>query len=464
MTGTDAPHAARLAHAALAAGTVARRRSFGPDARRAALASLERVLRANRAAIATALRDDLGRDAAETDLVELLPVLAEIGHARRHLKRWMRPRVAWPTLSTLGTAARLHPQAKGVVLILAPWNFPLMLCLSPLVSALAAGNAAVVKPSEMTPATSALVARLLAEALPPDLVRVVEGGVAVAEALLDLPFDHVFFTGSTAVGRRVMAAAARHLTPVTLELGGKSPVIVGPDADIAQAARWIAWGKLLNGGQACVAPDHVFVHDSRLAALRAALIDEMGRMLAGTAPRIVNARQHARLLALLADAGARGARITPLGQDDPAALRLAPRLIEGQTPEMALAGEEIFGPLLPLVPFADADEAIAAINAAPKPLALYVFARDGALVERVRAETSAGSVGVNLTMMAFAHANLPFGGIGPSGMGAAHGRTGFDTFTHWKPVLRQRFSLLPVLFPPYGARVRRLVDALVRWL
>lgn len=450
--------------ATLAAGTADRRLRFGLAERRAALAALERVLRARRADIAAVLEADLGRPAAETDLVELLPLLSAIGHARGSLRRWMRPRRAAPTLTTLGTTARLHPQAKGVVLILAPWNFPLMLCISPLISALAAGNAAVIKPSEMTPATAALVAGIVAEALPPDLVRVVQGGPEVAQALLDLPFDHIFFTGSTTVGRKVMAGAARHLTPVTLELGGKSPVIVAQDADIAQAARWIAWGKLLNAGQACVAPDHVLVHDSRLAELRAALLRELHAMQGGDAPRILNARHHARLLSLVADATAKGATVTALGQDDAAALRLAPRLIEGQSADMDLAGEEVFGPLLPLIPFSDLSGPIAAITAAPKPLALYLFARDAATIRRVRDETSAGSLGVNLTMMAFAHPNLPFGGIGPSGMGAAHGRTGFDSFTHWKPVLRQRFSLLPVIFPPYGERVRRLIGALVRWV
>lgn len=463
MTGYAPPDLTAV-FAALAAQTDQRRRHFGLAERRAALAALDHALRTHRADIAAALAADLGRSAAETDLVELLPVLAEIAHARRHLRRWMRPRRAAATLSTLGTTARLHPQAKGVVLILAPWNFPLMLSLSPLVSALAAGNAAIIKPSEYTPATAALVARIVQEALPADLARVLQGDADLAAALSDLPFDHIFFTGSSAVGRSVMQAAARHLTPVTLELGGKSPVIVGPDADIAQAARWIAWGKLLNAGQACVGPDHVFVHRSRLQDLRAALTAGLTAMQDGTAPRLANARQHARLLALADDAAAKGARVTPVGTDDAAALRLAPRLIEGQRPDMAIAETEIFGPLLPLIPFDDPSEAVAAINAGAKPLALYIFARDAALVDRICRDTASGSVGVNLTMMTFAHPNLPFGGVGASGMGAAHGQAGFDTFTHWKPVLTRRFTPVPLLFPPYGARVRRLIDALVRWM
>ncbi len=449
--------------AALAAGNLHRRQSFGLTERRAALSALERVLRANRAAIGAALRADLGRDEAETDLVELLPVLTEIGHTRRALRRWMRPRRAAPTLAMLGTSARIVPEPKGVVLILAPWNFPLMLCLAPLVSAIAAGNAAVLKPSELTPATGELLARLVAEALPPDLVRVALGGVEVAQALLEQPFDHIFFTGSPAVGRKVMQAAARHLTPVTLELGGKSPVIVGPDADLAQAARWIVWGKVLNAGQVCVGPDHVFVHASRMAELRAALVAEFARQ-GGDIPRIANPRHHARLVALAEDAAGKGAVVTPFGADDAAGLRLAPRLIEGQGAEMLVASEEIFGPLLPLIPYDDPVEVVAQISAAPKPLALYVFARDRGLVDLVTARTSSGSVGVNLTVMTFSHGNLPFGGVGNSGMGAAHGRAGFDTFSHLKPVLQNWGSLLPMVFPPYGARVRRLIGAMVRWL
>ena len=450
-------------YAALAAGTDRRRESFGLTERRAALSSLERVLRANRSAIHAALRDDLGSDAAETDLVELLPILTEIGHTRRALGRWMRPRGVWPTLPTLGTSARIVPEAKGVVLILAPWNFPLMLCLAPLVSALAAGNAAVLKPSEMTPAAGELLALLVAEALPADLVQVALGGVEVAQALLEQPFDHIFFTGSPAVGRRVMKAAAANLTPVTLELGGKSPVIVGPDADVAQAARWIVWGKLLNAGQVCVGPDHVFVHESRLAELRAAVLAEFTRQ-GGESPRLANPRHYARLAALATDAAAKGAVVTALGVDDEASLRLAPRLIEGQAPSMAVAEEEIFGPLLPLIPYADPMQVIARINAAPKPLALYVFARDRGLVDLVTTRTSSGSVGVNLTVMAFSHGNLPFGGVGNSGMGSAHGRAGFETFSHMKPVLRNRGTLVPLVFPPYALWVRRMIDAMVRWL
>lgn len=450
----------------LKAANPARRLTFGLPERRAALAALAAMLRDNRQDIGAALAADLGKHPVEADLTEVLPLLAELAHVRRHLRRWMRSRRVWPTLMMLGTQAALHPEPKGLVLVIAPWNFPFLLAVAPVISALAAGNAAVVKPSEMTPATSALLARLLPATLP-GLVEVAEGGPDVSTALLDMPFDHVFFIGSPAVGKIVMAAAARNLVPVTLELGGKSPVVVGPEADIARAAQWVAWGKGLNAGQICVAPDHVYVHDSIAPAFRAALKAAFAKAYgpdAGASPdltHIVNDRHFARLGGLLADAGAKGARIEALGADRPETRVMAPRLIEGLTPEMTLATEEIFGPLLPLIPYRDLSEPIAAINAGPKPLTIYAFGGTDT-VTRLREETSSGSLGVNLTIMPFSHLNLPFGGIGNSGMGAGHGKAGFDSFSHLKPVMRNRFTLLPMLFPPYTGRLTRLKDWVMR--
>ena len=450
----------------LNSGTPERRTSFDLAERRAALARLATAVRAHRGEIAAAVAADMGKPEVEADLTEVLPVLSEISHAKRNLRRWMRARRAWPTLTMLGTSAALYPEAKGVVLVIAPWNFPFMLALGPVVSAIAAGNAVVVKPSEMTPATSALIARLLPAVLP-GLAEVVEGGAEVSTALLDLPFDHIFFTGSPAVGKVVMAAAARHLTPVTLELGGKSPVVVGKDADIARAAKWIVWGKGLNAGQICVAPDHVFVHQSIApaftAALKAAFATAYGPD-AGASPdltRIVNDRHFARLSGLLSDAKAKGAKVEPLGTDRPETRTMAPRLLSGLTPDMAISTEEIFGPLLPLIPYRDLSDPIATINAGPKPLTIYAFG-GAALADRLRRETSSGSLGVNLTILPFSHPNLPFGGIGNSGMGSGHGRAGFDSFSHIKPVLKNRFTLLPMLFPPYTGRVKRLKDWVLR--
>ena len=362
-----------------------RRVRFGLAQRRAALRALQSAILAQRSQICAALAQDLGRDPVETELVDILPTLAEISHAKRHLRRWMRAGRVWPTLLTLGTRTRIVAQAKGVVLVVAPWNYPLMLALAPLAMALAAGNSVILKPSEMTPATSALLARLLGQVFPADLVAVVEGGPEVAEALLRLPFDHIFFTGSPAVGAKVMAAAAEHLVPVTLELGGKSPVIVGPDADMAQALRWIVWGKWLNGGQTCVAPDHVYVPQAALPGFVAALRAELGRAWAPGMTHVVSDRHFARLQAMLADATAQGAEVLALGEDEASSRYLAPRILLRTSSNMLISNEEIFGPLLPVLGYDDPGQVISQINAGPKPLTLYVFARDAALISRIEA-------------------------------------------------------------------------------
>lgn len=442
------------------AANAARRKGFDLAARRAALRRLRDWIRAHEADICAAVAQDMGKSEVEAQLTEILPCLTEIAHTSRHLRAWMAPRRAWPTLFMLGTSAAVHPEAKGVVLVIAPWNFPFQLAVAPMAQALAAGNGVVVKPSEMTPATSALIARMAAEVFAPDLVQVVEGGADASTALLELPFDHIFFTGSPAVGRIVMAAAAKHLTSVTLELGGKSPVVVGQGADVAQAAKWIAWGKVLNSGQICVAPDHVFAHESLIAPLSRAIATEVKAMAGGGVTRIVNDRHYARLTRLIEDARAKGAQVETLGDDRPETRHMATRLLMGLSPEMDIAGEEIFGPLLPLIPFASLDEPIAAINAGPKPLTVYGFG-DRELDRRLRTETASGTMAMNLTVLGFSHQNLPFGGVGNSGIGAGHGKAGFDGFSHLKPVLKNRFTLMPLLFPPYGGRVRKLVRAMI---
>lgn len=441
----------------------ARRLSFGHAPRLAALESLRRAILARQGDIIAALAADFGKPEVEVRLTEILPVLQEISHTRRHLRHWMRVRRVRPTLLMTGTSARIIPQARGVALIIAPWNFPFQLALGPLVSALAAGCSAIIKPSELTPATSALIAQIVADTFDPDLVSVVEGGVDVATQLLALPFDHIFFTGSPAVGRIVMAAAAKTLASVTLELGGKSPVIVGPDADVAKAAKWIAWGRFMNAGQTCVAPDHVFVHASKAPALEAALQNRIAAMY-GADPaaspalaRVVDVRNRDRMAGLVRDALGTGARVVT-GGAVAGDRTWPPTVLADTTPGMAISHEEIFGPVLPLIPYEDLDGVLDRINGDPHPLALYVFGGP-ALADRVIGATTSGSVGVNLTIMPFIHANLPFGGVGMSGMGAAHGAAGFAAFSHMRPVLRNRFLAMPLLFPPYTARVRRLA----RW-
>lgn len=453
--------------AAMQAGNASRRRDFGLAQRRAALDRLADAVRRNETALVAALKADLGRPEAETILTDYLPVLQEIAHARRHLRRWMHPRRVWPTLATFGASARVAPQPRGTCLIIAPWNFPFQLALGPLVSCLAAGNAAILKPSEMTPATSTLVARIVAETFPPDLVAVVEGDKTVAEELLALPFDHIFFTGSPAVGRIVMAAAAKTLASVTLELGGKSPVIVGPDADLKQAADWITFGKFVNAGQTCIAPDHLYVHAAVKEAFLTALRSRIARAYGTgeTSPdlaRIVTPSHAARLAALIADARDKGA--TPIIAGGQSGQSLGPHLIEGTTPDMRLSREEIFGPVLPVLTYSDIDAVIAAINAGDKPLALYIFDRDPARIDEITRRTTSGAVGINLTLLHYTQLNLPFGGVNSSGIGAAHGQAGFRAFSHERAVMRNRFLLLPLIFPPYTPRVMRLVGLIKRVL
>ncbi len=447
-------------------------RPAGPDraAREAALVALARAIRAEEPAILAALAADLGKPAVETRLTEILPVLAEIRHARRHLRGWMRVRRVRPTLAMLGTRAAIRPEPKGTALIIAPWNYPLSLALGPLVSALAAGCGAVIKPSELAPATSALIARIVASALPADLVSVAEGGVETSTELLALPFDHIFFTGSPEVGRIVMAAAAKTLASVTLELGGKSPVIIGPGADMKRAARMIAWGKFANAGQTCIAPDHVFVprawEERFLAELRGQIAAMYGARpeASRSFARIVNARHFARLKGLINGALAGGATLAAGGAMEEETRFIAPTVLTRTAPEMGVEREEIFGPVLPVIAYDDLSEVLDRIGAGEKPLALYVFERDRALIERITRETRSGAVGINVTLAHYLHLGLPFGGIGTSGLGAAHGLWGFRAFSHEKPVLEDRFSALGLLMPPYSgakARLARLVQRLV---
>jgi aldehyde dehydrogenase (NAD+) len=434
----------------------------------AKLKKLEAAVLAHRGEIYRALMEDLHKAEAETDLAELMPVLGEIRHAVRHLKSWMRPRRVAPTLAMLGTQGHIQWQPKGVTLIISPWNYPLGLTLGPLASAIAAGNTAIVKPSELSPACSAVMGRIISEVFEPSEVAMFEGGPEVSTALLDLPFDHIFFTGSPAIGKIVMAAAAKHLSSVTLELGGKSPVILDASADIRKAAKSIMWGKFLNAGQTCIAPDYLFVHETVLPAFleeaRRAVTSMFGEPR--TSPdygRIINPRHAERIAALLEDAVADGARIAEGGQHDTAAKFIAPTLLTHVGLTSRVMQEEIFGPVLPVIPYSDLGDVIFHINEHPKPLALYIYASDQRAIDRVMLETSSGGACVNMSLLHFSHANLPFGGVNNSGIGAAHGVFGFRAFSHERAVLRDRFSTMPMLFPPYTSRVQRLVKLVLKF-
>jgi acyl-CoA reductase-like NAD-dependent aldehyde dehydrogenase len=440
--------------------------------RRAALGSLGRMLRENADAFCDAVdRDFQGRSRGETRLLELFPSYGAIRHARRHLKSWMRPQRRATNFWFLPGRSRLRYQPLGVVGIVVPWNYPIYLAVGPLVAALAAGNRVMVKMSEAAPATGELFARLAAATFDPATLCVVNGGPEVAREFVALPFDHLLFTGSTAVGRQVMRAAAENLTPVTLELGGKSPALVGRGIDVAVAADKILFGKCLNAGQTCIAPDYALVPEESVEAFAAAARATVGRLyprLAGNPDytAIVNGRQRERLAGYLDDARAQGAHveaINPANEDLTGSPKMAPHLVTGATDSMKLMQEEIFGPILPIVAYRTLDEAIAYVNARPRPLALYVFDHDKGAVERVLAETISGGVSVNETIMHIAQEELPFGGVGASGMGEYHGRAGFVTFSKGKAVFYQsRLNALKMLRPPYGARFERLLRLLTR--
>lgn len=421
--------------------------------RREELRAMQRMLREGEDELLEALHADLGKPAVEARLTDLSMVDAEIGVMLRNLGRWTRPEhVGVPAVQQPGHATVVR-EPLGVALVIAPWNYPVQLLVLPMAAAVSAGNCVIGKPSELAPHTSAAIARLAQRHLDTRAVAVVEGGVDETQTLLAQRFDTIFYTGNGRVGRIVMEAAARHLTPVTLELGGKSPTIVDADADIPVAARRIAWGKFLNAGQTCVAPDYLLVHRS----VEDELVDALGRSLHafyGEDPhrsedyaRIVNERHFDRLCGLLATTSA-----TPAvgGQSDRSDRYIAPTILTGVGPDDAVMEDEIFGPILPVVAVDSVEDAVRFVRERPKPLALYVFSRSKDVVDRVLAGTTSGGVGVNCTVVQLAVPGLPFGGVGPSGMGAYHGRHGFETFSHRRAVLsKPTVPDLPVQYPPY---------------
>jgi aldehyde dehydrogenase (NAD+) len=406
--------------------------------RMAQLRALEHLLGRERRAVEGALRADLGRSPVEAYLSEVYVVQREIAALRRGLPRWSREQAARVPLILQPGRAHLRREPLGVVVVIGPWNYPVNLVCAPLAAALAAGNCVAVKPSEMAPATAELLAEVIPRYLDSDAIALCPGGPTVVEALVDAGADHVFFTGSPAVGRIVMERAARHLTPVTLELGGKSPVYVDATVDLGVAARRILWGKMINAGQSCIAPDYVLVDRRRHGELLEALTHSLTAMY-GEQPlaspdygRIVNERHVARLGALLEG---HGGHVVRGGEIDPRALYVAPTIIDGPALDSALMTEEIFGPLLPVVALSGVDEAISVIAARPAPLALYVFSTDPSCQERLVARTRTGAVCLNTTVQHFAASTLPFGGVGGSGIGRYHGRFGYEQLSQLRPVL-----------------------------
>ena len=441
-------------------------------ARREALQKLATMLVTNKHAIAEAISADFGnRSRPETELLELFPSISAINDAKRHVASWMKPKRGWASMLFLPARTEIRPQPLGVVGIIVPWNYPILLAISPLSAALAAGNRVLIKMSEFTPRTGELLAKLVADTFPSGQVSVINGGVDIATAFSQLPFDHLLFTGSANVGRLVMQAAAANLTPVTLELGGKSPAIIGPECAITEAAEKILFGKCVNAGQTCIAPDYVLLPRGKEAAfivaakeVVASLYPTLGNNADYTS--IVNRRNLERLQNILADAASKGASVVPLANlnenlDD--AQKLAPTIVHDVNEEMRIMQDEIFGPILPLVSYDTLDDAIRYVNDHPHPLALYYFGHDAQHIEHVLNQTIAGGVTINETLLHISQETLPFGGVGASGMGAYHGEVGFTTFSKMKPIFHQaKFNGLHLLKPPYGKRFESILKFLLR--
>ncbi len=441
--------------------------------RRKRLKKLLKWVMSNRERIKNAVFQDLHKPHTEADISEVYPVAGEIRHALRHLKRWTRPASVRTPINYLGTRSEVRYEPRGVCLIISPWNFPFNLCVGPLVSCLAAGNTALLKPSEETPATSQLIAEMTAEVFKDEVVTIC-GGKEVAGELLMLPFDHIFFTGSTAVGKIVMKAAAANLTSITLELGGKSPAIIHSSARIKEAARRIAFGKFLNNGQTCIAPDYLLVHeqvrDKLIAALKEQIIKLFGdndKIHEGSTSygRIINAGHFDRLKRLMENATESGARVEFSGSINEEKKFIHPIILTEVPGNALIMEEEIFGPILPILTFKDTAEVLELINTKPKPLALYVFTTNEGFRESIISQTSAGSVCVNDCVLQFTHPNLPFGGVNHSGFGKSHGYSGFLTFSNEKPVLKQKrgFALAYLFHPPFSDKMKKVLEPILRW-
>jgi len=432
-------------------------------------------IKSNRSSIKDALYADFKKPSAEVDITEIIPVLEAIREIKANLKRWMMPRQVSTTLLTIGTSSHIRYEPKGVALIIAPWNFPFNLVVEPLVHALAAGNTAILKPSEITPATSTLINKMVSELFTEDEVAVFEGGPDVSNQLLKFPFDHIFFTGSPRIGKIVMKAAAENLASVTLELGGKSPAIIDQSADIKDAALKIAWGKFINNGQTCIAPDYILIHRSMEQKFLSSLKEMVVKLFDGEKKGIQNSPDYARMItsqhasrsqALIEDSLATGAKVEFGENNLPEERYISPTLLSGVDKNAKVMKEEIFGPILPVIAYDDLEEAIEKINNKEKPLALYIFSRNKKPINQILKSTSSGTVCINDTVIHFAHSKLPFGGVNHSGFGKAHGRYGFLAFSNQKPVLKQRvgFTVFRPLYPPYNKRVNKILDWVVKFI
>ena len=426
------------------------------------LRAIERMCEEREAEISEALIRDLGRSAFEAWLGDIASTKAEAVFARKHFRKWMKPQRQSLPLAQMPGRAWVQYDPIGVVLVIGPWNYPFFLCMSPVVAAVAAGNGVVIKPSELAPATSELIARLVPQYLDPEAVRVVEGAADVTQDLLSQGFDHALFTGGTEIGRKIMAAAAPTLTPVTLELGGKSPVLVLPDADMDVTARRIAWTKLLNSGQTCIAPDYVLADRAIARELTEKIVATIAKFRADQTTdslRIVNERQFDRLVSLLATTTG---KVVAGGGSDRSTLSIDATVIVDPAPDDPVMADEIFGPILPIITVGSTEEAVAFVNSRPKPLALYVFTASQDVGRDLVDRMPSGGAVINHIAMHCLVPQLPFGGIGASGMGAYHGQWGFEALSHRRAVLSKPAKPDPsLLYPPYTDRAMKILRRLL---
>lgn len=447
-------------------------RSSTCEQRLAVLEKFERVFKSSFDKLYKAAYEDFSKPESEVNTGEILSVLSELKHVRKYLRRWMKPTRVRPTAAMIGTKSKILYEPKGVTLIISPWNYPFNLSFGPMIWSIAAGNTVILKPSEMTPAMSAVIQEIVEQAFDSREVCVFQGDAEVASYLTEQPFNHIYFTGSPAVGKQVMAAAAKNLASVTLELGGKSPVIVDRSADLNKAAKSICFGKLVNNGQTCIAPDYVYVHSSVKDKLMSAMLKAI-ESLYGPLPniasnpdycRVVNQSHYQRIKSLLDNAEEQGAKVFFGGETNDQQRFIAPTLLTDIPPESDIMQQEIFGPLLPVMEFEDIATVIDQVNNNPKPLALYVFSADDALTNRVLQQTSAGDSAINATVIHAIHQNLPFGGVNNSGMGKSGGVWGFQAFSHQRSVVEDKLGLSALLSPPYTAKVKRLIRAALKFL
>lgn len=424
----------------------------------------------NESKIADALYKDYKKHPAEVKISEMMPVIGEGKYVIKHLKNWMSPQDVPTPLKMIGTTSRIIHEPKGNCLIISPWNYPINLTFKPLIQAIAAGNVVMIKPSEMVTNTSALLSSAIRELFDENEIAVIEGDAEVSQQILELPFNHIFFTGSPAVGKIVMAAAAKNLASVTLELGGKSPTIIDETANVKDAAQKLAAEKFLNNGQTCIAPDYVLVHHSK----KQELIDEMNKYLAklygndvesnGDYCRIVNQRHFSRVNGLIDDAVAKGAKVEIGGQVNPNDNFVSPTVLSNVSDNMKVLQQEIFGPVLPIIEFADNQEVVDYIRKNEKPLALYIFSSKRKNIDYFLANTSAGGTVINETSIHYLQDNLPFGGVNNSGIGKSFGKYGFDEFSNIRAVVEHKFSSFKIFHPPYTNRVIKMLDMVIKYL